>query len=50
MRKNRIKIPTRTSGSGEALGDENVMERATPNVTTAQLVVVSNRVRQTVLR
>ena len=43
-------MPTRTSGKGEALAEEKVMERAMPSVTTDQLVVLSSRVRQIVLR
>ncbi len=45
-----MSTPTSTSGSGEASGDANEIDSATPNVTTAQLVVVSRRVRQMVLR
>ncbi len=45
-----INTPTRISGSAEASGDANEIDNATPNVTTAQFVVVSNRVRQIVLR
>mgnify|MGYP000020476702 CR=1 FL=1 len=41
---------TSTSGSGEASGLEKVTETAMPNATTAQLVVLSRRVRQIVLR
>ena len=43
-----IRMPTRISGRGEASGDENEIDSATPSVTTAQLVVVSSRVRQIV--
>lgn len=45
-----ISTPTSTNGSGEASGEANEMDKATPSVTTAQFVVVSNRVRQMVLR
>ena len=43
-------MPTSTKGSGEASGEEKVIDSATPKVTTGQLVVVSSRVRQTVER
>jgi hypothetical protein len=42
--------PTSTNGNGEAVSLLNVIESANPVVTTAQLVVVSSRVRHTVLR
>ena len=42
--------PTSTKGSGEASGEEYEIDSATPSVTTDQLVVVSSRVRQIVLR
>ena len=45
-----IRTPTRSSGKGDAPGEEKVMDKATPSVTTAQFVVVSSRVRQTVER
>jgi hypothetical protein len=40
----------RTIGKGVAWKELNVTESAMPVVTTAQFVVVSSRVRQTVLR
>ena len=43
-------MPTSTSGTGEALGAAKAIDRAMPRVTTAQLVVVSSRVRQAVER
>src|SRR5829696_7353291 len=42
--------PTRRRGRGEAVALLKVTVRAMPVVATAQLVVVSRRVRQTVLR
>lgn len=45
-----ISTPTRTNGNGDASGEAKEIDSATPNVTTAQFVVVSNRVRQIVLR
>lgn len=42
--------PTSAMGSGEASALEKVAESAMPVVTTAQLVVLSRRVRHTVLR
>ena len=39
-----------TNGRGDAVGEENEIDSATPKVTTDQLVVVSRRVRQIVLR
>src|SRR5215472_16552762 len=41
---------TRTSGNGELLALLNATESAIPVVATAQLVVASRRVRQTLLR
>ena len=43
-------MPTRISGSGEAYGPLKVSDIASPVVTTAQFVVWSSRVRQTVDR
>src|SRR5579862_6273553 len=42
--------PTRINGSGEASGLLKLAERAMPVVSTAQFVVLSKRVRHTVLR
>ena len=43
-------MPIRISGNGEASREENVVESAMPMVTIDQLVVLSRRVRQIVLR
>ena len=45
-----MRMPTRTSGNGDAWGEEKVIDSATPSVTTDQFVVVSSRVRQMVER
>ena len=45
-----IRMPTSNKGNGDAPGEEKVIDSATPKVTTDQFVVVSSRVRQTVLR
>jgi hypothetical protein len=50
QRNTATRSPTRTSGRGEAVGLLKVSDSAIPVVTTAQLVVASRRVRQTVLR
>jgi len=42
--------PTSAMGRGEACALLKVADRAMPVVTTAQLVVLSSRVRHTVLR
>ena len=48
-RKVATKSPTSTNGRGDADSLLNVSDNAMPVVRTAQLVVVSRRVRQTVL-
>jgi hypothetical protein len=49
-RKTATSKPTSTSGSGDAVSLLKVSDSANPVVTTAQLVVASSRVRDTVLR
>ena len=49
-RKVVTRRPTSTSGKGDAVSLLNVSDNAMPVVSTAQFVVVSRRVRQTVLR
>jgi hypothetical protein len=49
-RKRATSRPTRTRGNGDASALLKVSESARPVATTAQLVVASSRVRQTVLR
>ena len=48
--EHRDQQPTSASGSGDAVALLKVTESAMPVATTAQLVVASSRVRQTVLR
>ena len=50
FKKTATSKPTKTSGRGEAVAPLKVSDRAIPVDTTAQFVVASSRVRQTVLR